>query len=142
MFDFVNFAASKLQLFLLIILRASGLAPHRFVFHCFTAGPREMRLLLDFGAWVSFTGVVTFANATETREAACLAPSDRVMVETDAPFLTPEPHRKVRPNEPRFVVHVADALADLWRRDRAELRAILDANARRFFAITPTQECV
>lgn len=127
---------------LIPVLRASGLPPQRFVFHCFTAGPREMRLLLDFGAWVSFTGVVTFANAKDTREAACLVPSDRVMVETDAPFLTPEPHRKVRPNEPRFVVHVADALADLWRRDRAEVRAILDANARRFFSITPTAESV
>ena len=119
------------------VLRASGLAPDRFVFHCFTAGPREMRLLLDFGASVSFTGVVTFRNAVATHEAARLAPIDRVMVETDAPFLTPEPHRPVRPNEPRFVVHVAHALADLWSRDRHEVAAVLDANARRFFSIAP-----
>jgi TatD DNase family protein len=59
------------------------------------------------------------------------------MVETDAPFLTPEPHRTVRPNEPRFVVHVAHALADLWSRDRHEVAAVLDANARRFFSIAP-----
>ncbi|MEY5060770.1 MAG: putative deoxyribonuclease YcfH, partial [Planctomycetota bacterium] len=98
----------------------------------------EMRLLLDFGAWVSFTGVVTFANAKETREAARLAAVDRVMVETDAPFLTPEPHRKVRPNEPRFVVHVADALADLWGRPRDAVRQELGANARRFFGVRPT----
>jgi TatD DNase family protein len=122
---------------LIPILRASGLPSDRFVFHCFTAGPREMRLILDFGAWVSFTGVVTFASAKEVHEAARLAPPDRVMVETDAPFLTPEPHRKVRPNEPRFVVHVADALADLWARDRASVRALLDANARRFFGVSP-----
>jgi TatD DNase family protein len=117
------------------ILRASGLPPHRFVFHCFTAGPREMELLLEFGAWVSFTGVVTFANAKETREAARIAPAGRVMVETDSPFLTPEPHRKVRPNEPRFVVHVADALAELWDRPNEEVRRELDANARRFFKL-------
>ena len=122
---------------LIPVLRASGLPAHRFVFHCFTAGPRELRLLLEFGAWVSFTGVVTFANAKETREAARIAPRDRVMVETDAPFLTPEPHRKVRPNEPRFVVHVADALADLWGRPRDLVRDELGANARRFFGVAP-----
>jgi TatD DNase family protein len=120
---------------LIPMLRETGLPPERFVFHCFTAGPREMRLLLDFGACVSFTGVVTFRNAHETHEAARLAPIERVMVETDAPFLTPEPHRTVRPNEPRFVVHVADALAHLWRRDPAEVRAQLGANARRFFGL-------
>ncbi len=122
---------------LIPILRESGLDPARFVFHCFTAGPREMRLLLDFGAWVSFTGVVTFRNAKDTREAARLAPPDRVMVETDAPFLTPEPHRTVRPNEPRFVPHVADALADLWGQGRAEVRERMYANAQRFFGTSP-----
>lgn len=120
---------------LIPILRATGLPPERFVFHCFTAGPREMRLLLDFGAFVSFTGVVTFRNAKDTHDAARLAPPERVMVETDAPFLTPEPFRTTRPNEPKFVVHVADALADLWRRDRAEVRARLADNARAFFKL-------
>lgn len=122
---------------LIPVLAASGLPPERFVFHCFTAGPREMRLLLDFGACVSFTGVVTFRNARETREAARLAPPERVMVETDAPFLTPEPHRTVRPNEPRFVVHVADALAELWNRPREEVREQTFKNARDFFGISP-----
>jgi len=120
---------------LIPILRTTGLPPERFVFHCFTAGPREMRLLLDFGAFVSFTGVVTFRNARDTHDAARLAPPERVMVETDAPFLTPEPFRTTRPNEPRFVVHVADALADLWRRDRADVRARLASNARSFFRL-------
>lgn len=124
---------------LIPLLAASGLPAERFVFHCFTAGPREMRLLLDFGAWVSFTGVVTFRNARETREAARLAPPGRVMVETDAPFLTPEPHRTVRPNEPRFVVHVADALAALWGAPATEVREQMLRNACAFFGIqTPT----
>jgi TatD DNase family protein len=122
---------------LLPILAASGLPADRFVFHCFTAGPREMRMLLDFGASVSFTGVVTFRNARETREAARLAPPERVMVETDAPFLTPEPHRTVRPNEPRFVVHVADALAELWGRPSIEVREQTLKNSTRFFGIVP-----
>lgn len=120
---------------LLPILRASGLDPQRFVFHCFTAGPREMRLLLDFGASVSFTGVVTFRNARETREAARIPPLGRVMVETDAPFLTPEPHRTVRPNEPRFVVHVAEALADLRGEAREVVASALFANAQSFFRL-------
>lgn len=123
---------------LLPILAASGLPRDRFVFHCFTAGPREMRLLLNFGAWVSFTGVVTFRNAKETHEAARLAPIDRVMVETDAPFLTPEPHRTVRPNAPRFVVHVANALAQIWRRPEREVYAQLFANAQHFFRLPET----
>lgn len=120
---------------LIPILRASGLPADRFVFHCFTAGPREMRLLLDFGAHVSFTGVVTFRNARDTQAAAEIAPADRVMVETDAPFLTPEPHRTVRPNAPRYVIHVADHLAALWGRDAAGVRAQLAANAERFFGV-------
>ncbi|MFN5496296.1 MAG: TatD family hydrolase [bacterium] len=122
---------------LIPILAASGLPAERFVFHCFTAGPREMRMLLDFGAFVSFTGVVTFRNARETREAARLAPPERVMVETDAPFLTPEPHRTVRPNEPRFVVHIADALAELWGRPASEVREQTFKNAKSFFRISP-----
>ena len=59
------------------------------------------------------------------------------MVETDSPFLTPDPHRSTRQNEPRFVVHVAHALADLWQKPREEVAAVLDANSRRFFGIEP-----
>ena len=120
---------------LIPVLAASGLPADRFVFHCFTAGEREMRMLLDFGASVSFTGVVTYRNARETHEAARLAPPERVMVETDAPFLTPEPHRTVRPNEPRFVVHVADALAELWKQPQEYVRELMFDNARDFFRL-------
>lgn len=120
---------------LLPVLRASGLPAERFVFHCFTAGPREMRLVLDFGAFVSFTGVVTFRNAREVREAARLAPGDRVLVETDAPFLTPEPYRTVRPNEPKYVVHVADALAELWGVSAGAVRERTSGLAANFFGL-------
>jgi TatD DNase family protein len=95
------------------IIRGSGLAGSRFVFHCFTESPVELEHVLDLGAMVSFTGIVTYRNAPEVREAAKLVPLDRLMVETDAPYLTPEPHRKIRPNEPKFVTATARFLADL-----------------------------
>ena len=120
---------------LIPVLKASGLPPARFVFHCFTAGPREMQLLLDFGASVSFTGVATYRNATALREAIAMVPLDRMMVETDAPFLSPEPVRSVRPCEPAFVVHTARAIAALRGLGVAELEAILDRNARSFFGL-------
>jgi TatD DNase family protein len=120
---------------LIPILRESGLPADRFVFHCFTGNEREVRLILEFGAMVSFTGVVTYANAQEVRAAAALVPVDRMMVETDAPFLTPAPHRGVRPNEPRFVVHVAEALAQIKGMGVEDLERALDANAMRFFGV-------
>ena len=120
---------------LLPILDRCDLPNDRFVFHCFTGDESQVRAVLDFGAWVSFTGIVTFANANSVAKASDLVPSDRIMVETDAPFLTPEPHRTVRPNEPRFVGHVADFLADRRGVDRREFEGILDGNAARFFGI-------
>jgi TatD DNase family protein len=97
-----------------------------------------MRLLLDFGASVSFTGVVTFRNAKPTHDAARLAPLDRIMVETDAPFLTPEPYRTVRPNAPKYVVHVAEALAALRGEPVDRVREAVFANAQAFFGVHPT----
>ncbi|MDA0802282.1 MAG: TatD family hydrolase [Planctomycetota bacterium] len=118
---------------LLPILQASGLPADRMVFHCFTEGPDEARLVLDFGAWISFTGAATFKRADSIRAAALLVPADRVMVETDAPFLTPEPHRGIRPNAPKFVRHVAACLARVRGVDEQVLERILDDNAVRFF---------
>jgi TatD DNase family protein len=120
---------------LLPVLRQAPFDPSRYVFHCFTGSAADARKVLDFGAWISFTGVVTFANANEVAEAARLVPADRIMVETDSPFLTPEPHRKIRPNEPKFVVHVAQRLASLRNVDAREFERQLDANAERFFGI-------
>lgn len=115
------------------ILKESGLDASRFVFHCFTAGPREMRLLLDFGAMVSFTGVVTYANAKDVQEAAKIVPSDRLMVETDAPFLTPAPHRGVRPNAPKFARVTAEFLAELRGERWDDFHAQINRNTERFF---------
>jgi len=120
---------------LIPILGETTIDPARFVFHCFTAGPREMKLLLDFGASVSFTGVVTYKNAKDVQDAAKLVPSDRIMVETDAPFLTPTPHRGVRPNAPKFSRVIAEFLADLRGETWDAFHAQIDENTERFFGI-------
>jgi TatD DNase family protein len=121
---------------LIAVLASAAVDPSRCVFHCFTGGPDEARRVLDFGSWISFTGVVTFKNGKEVAEAAKIAPADRIMVETDSPFLTPEPCRKIRPNEPQYVVHISRFLAELRGVDAAEFERQCDANAERFFGIT------
>jgi TatD DNase family protein len=89
---------------------SSGGAPERVVFHCFTGGPDEARRALNLGAWVSFSGIVTFPSAPEVRAAAALVPAERLLVETDSPFLAPVPHRG-RPNRPALVAVVGAAVA-------------------------------
>jgi TatD DNase family protein len=120
---------------LIPIFRRTTLDPTRFVFHCFTGGPDDMRKVLDFGACVSFTGVATYPNAAEVREAARLVPLDRIMVETDAPFLPPVPHRGKRPCLPEWVVHTARALAEARGVTFEEFHAQLNRNTQRFFGI-------
>ncbi len=120
---------------LIPVLKRTSLPPQRFVFHCFTGGPAEMRALLDFGAMVSFTGVLTYPNAPELRDAAAMAPVDRIMVETDAPFLPPVPHRGKRPCRPAWVVHTAQALAAIRGISFDVLHEQLNDNTRRFFGV-------
>jgi len=120
---------------LISVLRTSGLDPARFVFHCFTGGISDVRKALDLGASVSFTGVVTYPNASEVREAARLVPSDRIMVETDAPFLPPVPHRGRRPCLPAWTADTARFLAEIRGIAFAEFHRQLNDNTRRFFGI-------
>lgn len=84
--------------------------PERTVFHCFTGGPDEARACLERGAHLSFSGIVTFPRAPEVREAAAVCPLDRLLVETDAPYLAPVPHRG-KPNRPALVPVVGAAVA-------------------------------
>ncbi len=91
------------------ILRAEGV-PARTVFHCFTGGAPEARTCLDLGASLSFSGIVTFKAAGDVREAAALCPLDRLLVETDSPYLAPVPHRG-RTNTPANVGLVGEAVA-------------------------------
>jgi TatD DNase family protein len=118
---------------LLPTFRSSSLPGDRFVFHCFTETEADIRMILDFGAMVSFTGVVTYKNAMEVAAAARLVPLERIMVETDAPYLSPEPVRKIRPNEPKNVVYTAAFLADLFTLSTREFEEKSDENATRFF---------
>jgi TatD DNase family protein len=117
-----------------ILSEYDGLAD-RVVFHCFSGGAELARRALDLGFWLSFTGVVTFRNADSIREAARLAPRERIMVETDAPYLSPEPVRKMRPCEPAFVAHTARFLAELRGERFEDFAAATTANAERFFGL-------
>lgn len=86
--------------------------PSRLVMHCFTGGPQEARRALDRGAYLSFSGIVTFPKAPEVRDAAALTPLDRILVETDSPYLAPVPHRG-RPNRPAYIPVIGAFLADV-----------------------------
>jgi TatD DNase family protein len=97
------------------VLASEGV-PSRAVLHCFTGGPDEARRCLDLGMYVSFSGIVTFKNAGSVRDAAALCPLDRLLVETDSPFLAPVPHRG-RTNEPAFVPLVGRAVAAVKQMD-------------------------
>lgn len=105
----------------------------RVVFHCFTGTLPEAKEILDAGYWISLTGVVTFKRSDELRDVARLIPIDRLMIETDAPYLSPEPVRSVRPNEPAFVRHTAECIAKARGITFDELAAVTHANTRRFF---------
>ena len=115
------------------VLEAAGVPP-RTVFHCFTGGPDEARRALDLGAHLSFSGIVSFKNADDVRGAAALVPLDRVLVETDAPFLAPVPHRG-KPNRPAWVVDVGAALAEAMGRPVEEVAAATSRNATAVFGL-------
>ena len=123
----------------LAIIRASGLPGNRFVFHCFTGSDKELTKILNIGAMVSFTGIVTFKNAAHLADCAKRMPADRIMIETDSPYLAPEPYRKVRPNEPRYVADVARFLAKVRSENEASFIEQVDANAVMFFGLPCVQ---
>jgi TatD DNase family protein len=115
------------------ILGAEGV-PERTVLHCFTGGPPEARRCLDLGTSLSFSGIVTFKTAGDVREAAALAPLDRILVETDSPYLTPVPHRG-RPNGPAYVALVGAAVAAERRAPVEEIEAATWANTAALFGL-------
>lgn len=102
------------------------------VLHCFTGTAELARRWLDLGASISFSGIVTFKNAGAVREAAALVPADRLLVETDSPFLAPDPLRGQR-CEPAFVTRTAARLAELRGEPAARLAERTSENARRLF---------
>ena len=115
------------------VLSAEGV-PQRTVFHCFTGGADEARRCLDLGASLSFSGIISFKTAGDVREAAALCPVDRLLVETDAPYLAPVPHRG-RTNTPAFVPLVGAVVAEVKGVDVAEIEAATWANTGRLFGL-------
>ncbi len=105
----------------------------RAVFHCYTGTKVEAKKIIEAGHWLGYTGVVTYKNADEQRRAIEVTPIDRLLVETDAPYLSPEPHRKQRVNEPALVIHTARQVAKLKGIPYDEFDIITTANALRFY---------
>ena len=113
------------------VLRAEG-APETVIFHCFSSGPEMARTCVDAGWILSLSGTVSFRNARELREAAPLIPAGQMLVETDAPFLTPHPYRGA-PNESYCLPYTVRALAELVGRPAEELAEESSATANRVY---------
>jgi TatD DNase family protein len=116
----------------LAILRDEGGGDVRGVLHCFTGTPALARAGLDLGLYISLAGIITFPKAAQLRETAALVPLDRLLTETDSPFLAPVPYRGKR-NEPAHVVRVVAALADLHRMPALDLAQRTAANFHSLF---------
>ena len=118
------------------IVREVGMPPRGGVIHCFTGDIAAAREFLAIGFYLSFSGIVTFKSAATLREAVAIVPADRLLAETDAPYLAPEPYRG-KVNEPAFVARTVEVLARLRASDRAALAAQIAANAARIFNLAP-----
>lgn len=104
--------------------------PSRGIIHCFTGTPDEARAYLDLGFFISFSGIVTFRAADNVRESALVVPDDRILIETDSPFLAPVPLRG-QPNEPAFIAHTCEFLAKLRGSSADDFAELTFANAER-----------
>ena len=107
----------------------------RGILHSYTEGLEPAKKLIDAGYYISFSGIVTFRTAEPLREVARALPHDRVLIETDTPYLAPVPFRG-KENEPAYVVKIAELLASLWQRDVAYVAAQTTANFERAFSVT------
>jgi TatD DNase family protein len=116
------------------ILGEEGIPAAGGVVHCFTGDAAAARAYLDLGLHISVAGVVTFKTAEAIREAVRLVPRDRLLVETDCPYLAPIPHRGRR-NEPAYVVETARKVAEVWGATLAEVAAATTGNVKRLFRI-------
>ncbi len=105
------------------------------VMHCWSGNPEQTAWFLDLGFYISFSGVVTFKNATDIQASAQVVPGDRLLIETDCPFLAPVPKRGKR-NEPAYVYHVAEYVAKLRGMDLTELASQTTANACQLFSLS------
>ena len=122
------------------ILTTSGADTRRVVFHSFTGTPAAARVALDLGATISFSGIITFAKSDDLRRAAAIVPDDRILIETDAPFLSPTPVRKMKTNEPANVHHIAAFLANLRQTPLEDFANLTTTNAEAFFQIPKSSD--
>lgn len=120
----------------LAILDAYRSRLSRVVIHCYSGSPLETEEVLRRGYFVSFTGILTFKKADLLRQSARMMPPERVMIETDCPYLSPEPLRHIQPNEPAFLVHTAVKLAELYGMPLEEFARKMTANSIEFFGLT------
>jgi len=105
----------------------------KVVFHCFSGSAEQAKIVLDKGYYISFTGVVTFKNAEKTRAAAKVVPLDRLMLETDCPYMSPEPMRKQKVNEPALLIHIARFLVELKEMSLTEFAQAVTDTSSTFF---------
>lgn len=119
-----------------ILEEESGQGAFPFVLHCFSSGPRLAEVGVALGGYVSFSGILTFRNSEELRAIAADVPHGRLLVETDAPYLAPVPHRGKR-NEPAYVAHTARVLADTIGMAEAEIARLTTENFFRLFSKMP-----
>jgi len=103
------------------------------VIHCYSGTPEQTKLVLARGYYVSFTGIVTFKKAQEARDSAKLVPLERMMVETDCPFISPTPVRNQRPNEPALMIHTAKKLAEIKEMDLEDFTEKVTQTSKKFF---------
>lgn len=108
--------------------------PARFVMHCWSGTAEELTRTSEMDGYISFAGNVSFKSAANLRELLPLVPTDRLLIETDSPYLTPVPFRG-KPNAPAKVVHVGAAVAEVLGKDSAAVAEMTAVNARRFFAV-------
>ncbi|MBD1912347.1 MULTISPECIES: TatD family hydrolase [unclassified Leptolyngbya] len=110
------------------------------VMHCWSGTPEETQWFLDLGFYVSFSGIVTFKNAQAVHASAQMVPANRLLIETDCPFLAPVPHRGERRNQPAYVRHVAERVAELRQESVETIATQTTANARHLFKLPDLPE--
>ncbi len=105
------------------------------IFHCYSGTVSQAKILLDRGCFLSFTGTVTFKKALETQEVVRYSPLDRILLETDCPYLSPEPKRHIKPNEPALLIHIAEKVAQLKELTLEEIAQVTWKNSRCVFKL-------
>ncbi len=119
-----------------ILTEETGKGAFPFLLHCFSSGPELAKVGIELGGYISFSGILTFPKSEELREIAKTVPHDRMIVETDAPYLAPKPFRGKR-NEPAYVAHTADVLAETIGVSRDDIATLTTDNAFRVFSKMP-----